>query len=226
MSYTFYGKRMDKKIGLDNTNTIADRTTNMLNTIEHETTSEVSTTIGKSINEVVENEQIEEEKIAVNTSAIENKVIEERREETKEKEPEIIPDPVFIKPVDGEILKEYFKDNLIYSDTLEEWTTHLGIDYEAEKTSIVKASAGGVIRSIKNDPRYGLTVVIEHSNGFSSLYANLLSTEFIEVGEEVEAGQTIATVGNTAAFEIADPTHLHFEILIDGESVDPNLYLE
>ena len=82
------------------------------------------------------------------------------------------------------------------------------------------------MKSIKNDPRYGLTVVIEHSNGFTSMYANLLSTEFISVGEKVTKGQTIATVGNTATFERADETHLHFEILKDGVNVDPNLYIK
>ena len=55
-------------------------------------------------------------------------------------------------------------------------------------TDIVKASADGKIKSIKNDPRYGLTVVIEHTNGFESVYSNLLTAEFITVGEEVKSG--------------------------------------
>ena len=54
----------------------------------------------------------------------------------------------------------------------------------------------------------------------------MLTAEFITVGEEVKQGQTIATVGNTARFEIADETHLHFEIKQNGESVDPNIYLK
>ena len=123
-------------------------------------------------------------------------------------------------------IKDYSSDNLVYSVTLDEWTTHLGIDYKSEKTDIVKASADGKIKSIKNDPRYGLTVVIEHTNGFESVYSNLLTAEFITVGEEVKQGQTIATVGNTARFEIADETHLHFEIKQNGENVDPNIYLK
>ena len=102
----------------------------------------------------------------------------------------------------------------------------MGIDYQAEKTSIVKAVADGKIKTIKNDPRYGLTIVMEHKNGFTSMYANLLSSEFVVVGEEVIQGQTIATVGNTAAFEVADETHLHFELMKDGIHVDPNLYLK
>ena len=132
----------------------------------------------------------------------------------------------FEKPIDGEIVKEYAKDNLIYSNTLQEWTTHLGIDIKADKTTVVKSAETGKVKSIKNDPRYGLTVVIEHTNGFESVYSNLLTAEFITVGEEVKQGQTIATVGNTARFEIADETHLHFEIKQNGENVDPNIYLK
>ena len=122
--------------------------------------------------------------------------------------------------------KEYAKDNLIYSETLEEWVTHYGIDIKADKTTVVKASAGGTIKSIKNDPRYGITVTIEHDNGYQSVYANLLTAEFVKEGEKVEQGQTIGTVGNTATFEIADDPHLHFEILKDGEYVDPSLYIK
>ena len=128
-------------------------------------------------------------------------------------------------PLEGEILREFAKDNLVYSATLDEWVTHNGIDIAAEKATVVKASAEGTVKSIKNDPRYGLTVVIEHVNGFTTVYSNLLTAEFIEEGEKVKQGQTIGTVGNTATFEIADDSHLHFEIQKDSVSVDPELYL-
>lgn len=132
----------------------------------------------------------------------------------------------FEKPIDGEIVKEYAKDNLIYSNTLQEWTTHLGIDIKADKTTVVKSAEAGKVKSIKNDPRYGLTIVIEHDKGYQTVYSNLLSSEFVVEGEKVEKGQSIGTVGNTAAFEIADEAHLHFEILKDSIQVDPNIYLK
>lgn len=134
-------------------------------------------------------------------------------------------DLVFQKPVEGDIVKEFAKDNLVYSDTLKEWVTHLGIDIKAEKTTVVNASEAGTIKSIKNDPRYGLTIVIEHENGFETLYANLLSSEFVKAGDKVEKGQAIGTVGNSGAFESVDEPHLHFEILKDSIQVDPSIYL-
>ena len=83
-----------------------------------------------------------------------------------------------------------------------------------------------MVKSIKNDPRYGLTIVVEHSNGFTSVYANLLTAEFVVVGESVKVGQTLGTVGNSATFEILDDAHLHFEILKDGVAVDPEMYVK
>ena len=132
----------------------------------------------------------------------------------------------FQKPVEGDIVREYAKDNLIYSNTLEEWTTHLAIDIKAEKTTVVNAAEEGTIKSIKNDPRYGLTIVIEHEDGFQTIYSNLLTSEFVVEGEKVEKGQAIGTVGNTGVFEIADEPHLHFEILKDSLPVDPSIYIK
>ena len=123
-------------------------------------------------------------------------------------------------------MKGYAKDNLVYSETLQEWTTHLGIDIKAEKTTVVKAAEAGTVKSIKNDPRYGLTIVIEHNDGYETVYSNLLSSEFVVEGEKVERGQSIGTVGNTAAFEVADEPHLHFEILKDSIPIDPTTYMK
>lgn len=132
----------------------------------------------------------------------------------------------FSMPVEGEISKDFAKDSLVYSETLKEWVTHMGIDIKAEKTTVVKAAESGTIKSIKNDPRYGLTVVIDHGDGYQTIYANLLTSEFVVEGENVEKGQSIGTVGNTAVFEVADEPHLHFEILKESIPQDPNSYLK
>lgn len=155
------------------------------------------------------------------TNEKDNKVKEQTKTEEVVKK-----DPVFTYPVKGKVILDYAKDKLVYSNTLGEWITHCGMDIKAEKTTVVTASAEGTVKSIKNDPRYGLTVVIEHNNGFSTVYSNLLTAEFVSVGENVKSGQTIGTVGNTASFEILDEPHLHFEILKNNEQIDPNMYLK
>lgn len=213
---------------------------------QNDQTSQASNPVGKSVNELSEqeNKQEDSKKIAINTTnvekanevvtnnkvenKIENKAAVENttKEEVKTKEPEKVADPTFTKPVEGEILKEFASEKLIYSETLKEWVTHNGIDIKAEKTSIVKAAAEGTVRSIKNDPRYGITVVIEHTNGYASIYSNLLTAEFVKEGEKVKQGQTVGTIGNTATFEIADESHLHFEILKNNEYLNPSEYIK
>ena len=232
-SFIFYGNYADDHFEIGNTNQSENR-------IELQT-AETSSSMGKSVNEMAEEPAKEKtEKVAVNTNATEVKQVEKKKQEqTKadaekaKKEAEVeqtnieekVENPIFEKPVEGTIKKGFAKDNLVYSDTLKEWTTHNGVDIEAEKTTVVKTAAEGKVKAIKNDPRYGITVVVEHANGFQTVYANLLSTEFVIEGEELEKGQAIGTVGNTATFEIADGAHLHFEMLKEGEYLDPELYI-
>ena len=132
----------------------------------------------------------------------------------------------FIVPVSGEIIKDYAEDTLVYSSTLDEWTTHLGVDIKAAKTSIVVAAEKGIIEKINSDPRYGKSITIDHGNGFKTVYSSLLVSDFFEVGESVEKGDSIGTVGNTAGFELMDESHLHFEMYKDGKSVNPTIYLK
>ena len=244
------GGEEQQQIAKFNTSIVNEYQTNMLNDTDFDnTTEEASSQMGKTVNEVEESEASSSEdentiiqektegttKYAVNTSNMEENTAKEsitsaKQEETaveeKVEEKEEVKDPEFKRPVEGDIIREYAKENLVYSATLDEWITHNGIDLAAKKTSVVRASADGTVKSIKNDPRYGLTVVIEHTNGFQTIYSNLLTAEFVEEGEEVKQGDTIATVGNTATFEIADESHLHFEILKNNESLDPELYLK
>ena len=133
--------------------------------------------------------------------------------------------PSFIMPAEGEILKGFSKENLVFSETLQEWLTHQALDIKANSRDVVKCSADGKVKAIKSDPRYGLTVIVEHSAGFETVYSNLLTAEFVVEGEEVKQGQTLGTVGTSAVFEIADESHLHFEMLLNSEYVDPNLYI-
>ncbi|MBQ6991878.1 MAG: M23 family metallopeptidase [Clostridia bacterium] len=191
-------------------------------------TEQASSSIGKDINEAIEEiEEVEENVLPEETENLlpTNSEKVENTEEVSQVVEEVIPDPTFTKPVEGEVIKEFAKDSLVYSQTLDEWITHYGIDIKADRTTVVKASAPGKVKAIKNDPRYGLTIIVEHVNGYKTVYSNLLSTEFVTEGETVEQGQSLGTVGNSAAFEIADEPHLHFEILKNEEYLDPTLYI-
>lgn len=202
--------------------------------VEEEETESASTEIGKSVEESIEevatsNENNTVESNNTNNVTQNNDTKVEKQEEkvennTDEKEEQ--KELNFQKPVEGEIVKEFAQDNLIYSQTLEEWVTHNGIDIKAEKTTVVKSAEAGVVKSIKNDPRFGLTIVVEHDSVYQTVYSNLLTSEFVVEGETVEKGQALGTVGNSAVFEIADEPHLHFEILKNSIQVDPSIYIK
>ena len=185
-----------------------DTNTTVENTVKTPESKEPVTSIVKPEENVVDKPKVEEAP---------------KREEPKQ---EVTEELSFQAPVAGDITKDFAMDTLVYSETLDEWCTHSGIDIKADKASVVVASEKGTVESIKNDPRYGLTVIVAHGNGFKSVYSNLLTTEFVKEGEEVEKGQTIATVGETASFEVADDCHLHFEMYKDGIAVNPTIYFK
>lgn len=241
ITFLIYNNFLDKNIEMAKTN--KSSITELMN-INEQSSSQASSSIGKSVNEVKgesgqtneEQNNVEVNKIAINTSNMEketkeNTIKTNEIQENVVKQPEVkkeekVPDPTFIKPVEGEISVEFAKDTLIYSNTLKEWVTHMGVDIKADKATVVKASAEGTVKSIKNDPRYGITVVVEHVNGFKTIYSNLLTAEFVSEGENVKKGQTLGTVGNTATFEIADASHLHFEMQKNDTNLDPTLYIK
>lgn len=209
-------------------------------TDEEEDAESVSTQMGKTVEESSkENQTTGETASSVSTTkpsenvttqnnetktVDDNKTSETANNETKVEE--ISKEITFAMPVEGEIIRGFAKDNLVYSETLQEWIVHQAIDIKANSRDVVKAAAAGTVTAIKNDPRYGLTVIIEHDSGFKTVYSNLLTAEFVVEGEQVKQGQTLGTVGSSATFEIADEPHLHFEMIKDGEYVDPKLYLK
>ena len=216
-----------------------NRTTN-----EHNSVESASSDLSKNVNQVLKQNTIggdnaEEDDNEINeikeylttNNVVANNVVSSSNNTnevgTEEKEVSAnLTETQFIFPVEGEVIKEFAKDNLIYSETLEEWITHTGIDIKADRTTVVKATADGTVKSIKNDPRYGLTVTIEHNDGYTSVYSSLLSAEFVKEGETVSQGQTIGTVGNSSVFEVAEYNHLHFELLKDGSNINPEIYLK
>ena len=181
------------------------------------------TTENNSANEIknVATKGKNENKTKNNTIETNSENTEKIKKENAQKEEKI----ELEAPIKGEILREFAKDSLVFSNTLQEWVTHNGIDIKADKTSVVKSAANGTVSAIKNDPRYGLTVIINHDNGYQTIYSNLLTAEFVVKGEKVEKGQSIGTVGNSASFEIDDEYHLHFELLRDNKYLDPTQYM-
>ena len=133
--------------------------------------------------------------------------------------------PGFVAPVEGaSILKPFSAEVPLYSVTLEQYVTHIGVDYEVPADSQVRAIEEGTVTRVYTDDKMGLTIEIDHGRAMISKYSNLSTSEMVEEGDVVKRGQVISGVGNSALFETLDPEHLHFELWVDGEAVDPEVY--
>ena len=133
---------------------------------------------------------------------------------------------VVVSPLQGEVVAAFSVDQLLYNETLDDWRTHDGVDIAAAAGDAVLAASAGTVLSVTDDPMMGTTVVIGHSDGYETTYANLQTDPLVEEGESVSAGQAIGAVGTTAAAESAQGVHLHFAVTREGEAVDPQAFLD
>lgn len=136
--------------------------------------------------------------------------------------------PEFSLPVSGDISIDYSDSVPVFSVTMGDWRTHLGVDVLAELGEEVLAVADGTVTNIWNDPFMGTCISIEHSGKAVSIYKNLSNevADGIVIGCSVKAGDVIGTVGETAMNEIAQEPHLHYEMTVGGKHVDPKDHLK
>ena len=136
--------------------------------------------------------------------------------------------PTFVLPVSGAMTKGHDLTLQVFSNTMRDWRVHNGIDIAATAGSPVYAAADGTVSAIWEDVSYGTCISVAHSGDCITYYKNLnpILADGIAVGTEIEQGQLIAAVGESAMVEIADEPHLHFELSVEGEYVDPTEYFD
>ena len=98
---------------------------------------------------------------------------------------------------------------------------HWGIDISNEAGTPIYATADGVIVSTKYEPGYGKFIVIDHQNGYETLYGHMSAFK-VRAGDTVHKGQIIGMMGSTG--ESTGP-HVHYEVRIGGAKVNPAGYL-
>lgn len=130
-----------------------------------------------------------------------------------------------VSPLIGTTVSVFSADRLMYDATLDDWRTHDGIDIGAEAGTQVVSAAAGTVIAVDEDDRLGVNIRIEHAGGYVTTYASLHPETFVEVGDKVEAGTVIGTVGNTSLSEAGLGAHLHFSVTRNGELIDPTAYL-
>lgn len=117
-------------------------------------------------------------------------------------------------PLEGKITSEF--GNRIHPQTKKE-EMHTGVDIDAKEGTEVKAVFDGTVEKIDETKSWGNMIVIQHKNGYRSMYAHLSKINKKQ-GDVVKQGDVIALSGNTGA---STGPHLHFELSLDGEPLDP-----
>ena len=170
-----------------------------------------------------EAEEIEATSLEVAKSTIEEKVEQKAEEVQKQKEeqerldkmPSINGIKLAVQPVSGVITSRYGVSSRLRK------STHTGLDIAASTGTPIKVIADGTVTCASYQGSYGKLVKIDHGNGLETWYGHT-SKMYVSVGQKVTAGDIIAAVGSTGN---STGPHLHLEIRINGEHVNPQNYL-
>lgn len=125
---------------------------------------------------------------------------------------------LYILPFGNAVLKAYSNGQPTYSLTMGDWRTHDGTDFVGELGQNVKALADGKVTAVTESPMWGTMITIDHGMDVISRYYGVNAT--VKAGDNVKVGESIGTLIAIPCEELDTP-HLHLEMSIDGETVDP-----
>lgn len=127
-----------------------------------------------------------------------------------------------ISPVDAKLLNRVASGfGMRIHPITKERKMHNGMDFSAAKGTPIMTTANGIVRIAEFHKSYGNRVIIDHGNGFSTLYGQMDKYD-VEKGQAVDRADVIGYVGSTG---LSKAPHLHYEVMKDGEYVDPKDYL-
>lgn len=131
------------------------------------------------------------------------------------------------RPLDGALTRGFSTTQPLYFARVSAYRVHLGVDFESEYGALVKAGADGTVKSVGEEGELGLCVRISHQQGYETLYAGLSEALYVKTGDPVRALQTIGHVGEGVLYEADAAPHLHFEVTLNGDPIDPiSLFLQ
>ena len=156
----------------------------------------------------------------VNVQETVQTAIEEIEQQKEEEErwnalPSINGIKLAVTPIEGRITSRYGASSSIRK------STHTGLDISAVTGTDIKVIADGTVTAASYNGAYGNLVKVDHGNGVETWYAHT-SKMYVKKGDTVKAGDVIAAVGSTGN---STGPHLHLEIRVNGEHVDPQDYL-
>ena len=181
----------------------------LVNEIKELSNNEVELTINEKTTKALEEIQIDDLEVAKENT------VEKLNIDTTESIADINGIKVATLPVTGTISSRYGVSSKIRV------STHTGLDIAATTGTPIKVVADGTITFAAYSGSYGYLVKVDHGNGVETWYGHT-SKMLVKEGQAVKAGNTIALVGSTGN---STGPHLHFEVRINGEHVNPQKYL-
>ena len=181
----------------------------LVNEIKELSNNEVELTINEKTTKALEEIQIDDLEVAKENT------VEKLNIDTTESIEDINGIKVATLPVTGTISSRYGVSSKIRV------STHTGLDIAATTGTPIKVVADGTITFAAYSGSYGYLVKVDHGNGVETWYGHT-SKMLVKEGQAVKAGDTIALVGSTGN---STGPHLHFEVRINGEHVNPQKYL-
>ncbi len=124
----------------------------------------------------------------------------------------------YVFPFGNEIGKEYSLTP-VYDETMGDWRIHAAIDFLGEKGSDVVSVGDGRVTKVIADPSRGYCIEVDHGE-FTARYCGIEQGTAVGIDDEVKKGDLIGKLGDIPC-ESAQESHLHFETLTDGVSIDP-----
>lgn len=121
-------------------------------------------------------------------------------------------------PINGQLLSPFGKREDPFSG---EGALHTGVDLKAPTGTPVRVAADGIVRRAERFGGYGRLVIVDHGGGVTTYYAHL-SKFYVIPGQEIRRGEPVGAVGASGR---ATAPHLHYEVRLGGNPVNPSRYL-
>ena len=126
----------------------------------------------------------------------------------------------FAMPMGTDIIKDFSGGEMVYSKTMGDWRVHNGVDFSGSAGNEVVAVADGKITKVYDDSFWGTVVEIDHGNGMIAKYCGIKKGTTPAEGAEIKMRDKIGSLGHIPV-ELGEEDHLHLEITVDSEIVDP-----
>ena len=128
-------------------------------------------------------------------------------------------------PVSGDVILNYSMDQSVYFATLDQYKYNPALAIQSDVNTKVLAAADGQVLSVETTPETGETVAVDIGGGYQLVYGQLKEIQFA-VGDRVSRGDLLGFVSEPTKYYSVEGSNLYFQMLKDGEPVNPMDYLQ